>query len=139
LATSRASARKSRSKPSLLEAQAGNTRYLLIGDAEHTRRLNEQLGLKLPLQPYAGKDDPGRFFLCQPLPDPLPADLLEGSPAAARAAVAWVRDGAERCLRGQLDALVTAPVNKEAIVRPGRPSSGKPNSFHNSPAPTARR
>jgi 4-hydroxythreonine-4-phosphate dehydrogenase len=44
---------------------------------------------------------------------------LEGSPAAARAAVAWVREGAERCLRGQLDALVTAPVNKEAIVRSG--------------------
>ena len=46
------------------------------------------------------KTSPGRFFLCQPLPDALPADLLEGSPAAARAAVAWVREGAERCLRG---------------------------------------
>ena len=32
-----------------LEAQADNTRYLLIGDAEHTRRLNEQLGLKLQI------------------------------------------------------------------------------------------
>src|ERR1035441_5956978 len=63
-----------------IEAQAGNTRYLLIGDAEHTHRLNEQLGLRLPLQPYAGKDDPGRFFLCQPLSDPLPADLMDGSP-----------------------------------------------------------
>src|ERR1035441_5243589 len=51
-----------------LEAQADNTRYLLIGDAEHTRRLNEQLGLKLPLQAYTGKDEPGRFFLCQPFP-----------------------------------------------------------------------
>jgi 4-hydroxythreonine-4-phosphate dehydrogenase len=30
-----------------------------------------------------------------------------------------VREGAERCLRGELDALVTAPVNKEAIVRAG--------------------
>ena len=30
-----------------------------------------------------------------------------------------MRDGAERCLRGELDALVTAPVNKEAIVRAG--------------------
>jgi len=102
-----------------LEAQADNTRYLLIGDAEHARRLNQQLGLKLPLQTCAGKDELGRFFLCQPLPDALPTDLLEGSPAAARAAVAWVREGAERCLRGQLDALVTAPVNKESIVRSG--------------------
>jgi 4-hydroxy-L-threonine phosphate dehydrogenase PdxA len=122
-----------------LGAQDDNTRYLLIGDAEHARRLNDQLGLKLLLQTYADKDEPGRFFLRQSLPDALPADLLEGSPAAARAAVAWVREGAERCLRGQLDALVTAPVNKEAIVRSGQPSSAKPNSFPNSPALTAQR
>jgi 4-hydroxythreonine-4-phosphate dehydrogenase len=108
-----------------LEAQADRTRYLLIGDAQHLRRLNEQFGLKLPLQTYSGRDEPGRFFLCQPLPDPLPADLMEGSPAAARAAVAWVRDGAERCLREELDALVTAPVNKEAIVRSGQAFVGQ--------------
>ena len=108
-----------------LEAPADTTRYLLIGDAEHARRLNEQLGLKLPLQANAGKDEAGRFFLCQPLPDPLPENLPEGSPAAARAAVAWVRDGAERCLSGQLDALVTAPVNKEAIVRSGQAFVGQ--------------
>ena len=108
-----------------LEAQADDTRYLLIGDAEHTRRLNEQLGLKLPLQAYTGQDELGRFFLCQPLPDALPTTLLEGSPAAARAAVVWVREGAERCLRGELDALVTAPVNKEAIVRSGQAFIGQ--------------
>jgi 4-hydroxythreonine-4-phosphate dehydrogenase len=33
--------------------------------------------------------------------------------------VAWLREGADRCLRGELDALVTAPVNKEAIIRAG--------------------
>jgi len=103
-----------------LEAQASDTRYLLIGDAQHTRRLNEQLGLKLPLLAYTGTDAPGRFFLCQPLPEALPADLVAGAPAAARAAVAWVREGAERCLCRQLDALVTAPVNKEAILRAGQ-------------------
>jgi 4-hydroxythreonine-4-phosphate dehydrogenase len=102
-----------------VEANADSTRYLLIGDAEHARRLNERLGLKLLLQDYSAKDKPGRVFLCHPLPDVLPADLLEGSPAAARAAVAWVREGAERCLRDELDALVTAPVNKVAIVRAG--------------------
>ena len=108
-----------------VEAQADDTRYLLIGDAEHTRRLNEQLGLKLPLQTYTDRDQAGRIFLCHPLPDVLPADLLEGSPAAALAAVAWVREGAERCLRQQLDALVTAPVNKEAIVRAGQAFVGQ--------------
>jgi 4-hydroxythreonine-4-phosphate dehydrogenase len=102
-----------------VEAPGDGTRYLLIGDAGHTRRLNERLGLRLPLQEYQGKDTPGRFFLCHPLPEVLPDGLPGGSPATARAAVAWVREGAERCLRHELDALVTAPVNKEAIVRAG--------------------
>lgn len=107
------------------ELGADDTRYLLIGDTEHVRRLDEQLGLKLPMETYNGKDRPGRIFLCQPLPESLPADLLEGSPAAARAAVAWVRDGAERCLRDEIDALVTAPVNKYAIVRAGQAFIGQ--------------
>jgi 4-phospho-D-threonate 3-dehydrogenase / 4-phospho-D-erythronate 3-dehydrogenase len=107
------------------EAQTDDTRYLVIGDAAHARRLNEQLGLRLPLQNYTTRDAPGQFFLCQPLPDSLPEDLMEGSPAAARAAVTWVREGAERCLRQELDALVTAPVNKEAIVRAGQAFVGQ--------------
>ncbi|MCX6914240.1 MAG: 4-hydroxythreonine-4-phosphate dehydrogenase PdxA, partial [Verrucomicrobia bacterium] len=107
------------------EAQTDDTRYLVIGDAAHARRLNEQLGLRLPLQNYTTKDAPGQFFLCQPLPDSLPEHLMEGSPAAARAAVTWVREGAERCLRQELDALVTAPVNKEAIVRAGQAFVGQ--------------
>ena len=102
-----------------VEAQMDDTRYLVIGDVAHAHRLNEQLGLRLPLQNYTTKDAPGQLFLCQPLSDALPEDLMEGSPAAARAAVAWVREGAERCLRDELDALVTAPVNKEAILRAG--------------------
>ena len=49
----------------------------------------------------------------------MPAKLPAGSPAAAKAAMAALRAGAERCLRGELAALVTAPVNKEAIIRAG--------------------
>src|SRR5213075_472124 len=93
--------------------------------AQHARNLNRQLGLNLPLQPYSGRNEPGRLFLCNPLSETLPGDLPEGSPAAARAAVAWLREGAQRCLRHELDALVTAPVNKEAIVRSGQPSIGQ--------------
>jgi len=101
-----------------LEAQSDGARYLLIGDAEHALRLNQKLGLNLPLH-IDGKDDSGQFVICNPLPESLPANLPSGSPAAARAAVAWLKDGAERCLRRELDALVTAPVNKESIVRSG--------------------
>jgi 4-hydroxythreonine-4-phosphate dehydrogenase len=101
------------------ELERDATRYLLIGDAEHTRAAVRRFGLNLPLTNYQSKDAPGRLFLCQPLAESLPGDLPPGSPLAARAAVAWVREGAARCLRGELDALVTAPVNKEAIVRAG--------------------
>jgi len=51
-------------------------------------------------------------------------NLPAGAPAAARAAVSWIRQGARLCLAGQLDALVTAPVNKHAIVQAGIPFVG---------------
>ena len=101
------------------------TRYLLIGDAARAHWLNQQFDLGLPLQTYGGQDHPGRFFVCDPLQEPLPTDLVAGSPAAARAAVAWLADGAQRCLRRELDALVTAPVSKEAIVRSGQTFIGQ--------------
>src|SRR5207245_279127 len=46
-------------------------------------------------------------------------------PAAALAALSWLTDGAQRCLRRELDALVTAPVNKESIIRAGQPFIGQ--------------
>jgi 4-hydroxythreonine-4-phosphate dehydrogenase len=107
------------------EARSDGARYLLIGDADCLHRLNQQLGLNLPLQNYSGSNAPGRFFISNPLAEPLPQNLPAGSPAAARAAVAWLKDGAQRCLRNELAALVTAPVNKHAIVRAGIPFVGQ--------------
>jgi 4-hydroxythreonine-4-phosphate dehydrogenase len=101
------------------EASADDTSYLLIGDPDHVERLNQKLGLNLPLIPTDRKISSRRFTLFNPLPDVLPAELAPGSAAAAKAAFHWVHAGAERCLKGELDALVTAPVNKEAIVRAG--------------------
>jgi 4-hydroxythreonine-4-phosphate dehydrogenase len=105
--------------------QEDATRYLLIGDAGYINRLNEGLGLNLPLQPYTGPDVSGRFFIHNPLPEPLPPHLTPGSPAAAKASIAWLEDGGCRCLRHELDALVTAPVNKEAIIHTGRSFIGQ--------------
>jgi 4-hydroxythreonine-4-phosphate dehydrogenase len=107
------------------EAEQDDTRYLLIGDREHTAALGARLGLHFPLQPFSEFRGQGRFFLHNPLREPLPSRLEAGSPAAARAAVAWLADGAQRCLRHETDALVTAPVNKEAIVRSGQPFIGQ--------------
>src|SRR5580704_15108990 len=107
------------------EAHTDQLRYLLIGDAEHLERVNRQLGLQLPLQPYSDADGTGRFLTHNPLTEALPLDLAPGSHAAAKAAAAWLKDGAQRCLRRELDALVTAPVNKEAIIHTGLPFIGQ--------------
>src|SRR5436190_21727356 len=107
------------------EAAADDTRYLLIGDAALLRQLNEQLRLRLPLEPYEGASESGRFFVHSPMSEALPGTLSPGSPAAALAALSWLTDGAQRCLRRELDALVTAPVNKESILRAGQPFIGQ--------------
>jgi len=101
------------------EATADETKYLLIGDESNTRRMNASLGHNLPLKNFSGYDDTAKYLITNPLANPLPENLPAGSPLAAKAAVASLRDGAERCLRGELVALVTAPVNKEAIIRAG--------------------
>lgn len=101
------------------ESRNDDSRYLFIGDAGVLARVNQKLGLALPLKPFSGEKDGVRFLMADPLGDPLPVDLPAGDPLAAKASVAWLRDGAERCLRGELDAMVTAPVNKESIIRAG--------------------
>jgi 4-hydroxythreonine-4-phosphate dehydrogenase len=107
------------------EANEDETRYLLIGDSDHTAALYEKLGLQLPLQPFSEFGAQGRIFVHNPLHEALPSNLEPGSPAAARAAVAWLTDGAQRCLSHETDALVTAPLSKEAVVRSGQPFIGQ--------------
>src|SRR5260221_14776393 len=75
------------------------TRYLLIGDTDHVRALNQRLGINLELQNWSDANQPGRIFLFNPVAEPLPPELMEGSPAASRAAVASLREGPHRCLR----------------------------------------
>ena len=107
------------------EIAADDTKYLLIGDEKNLRSLNERFLLNLPLQKFSGYDDGGKVFITNPLASPLPADLPEGSPLAAHAAIAALHDGGQRCLRGELDALVTAPVNKQSIIRAGHKFIGQ--------------
>jgi 4-hydroxythreonine-4-phosphate dehydrogenase len=99
------------------EAGADDTKYLFIGDENYLHRLNQKFELNLPLKKFSAYNTAGKFFIADPLAQQLPENLPAGSPLAARASVAWLRDGGERCLRGELDALVTAPVNKESIIR----------------------
>ena len=101
------------------EAGRDETKYLLIGDEKILRRQNRELSLDLPLQPFSTGAAAGKFFITDPLGGTLPEKVAVGAPPVANASIAWLRDGGERCLRRQLDALVTAPVNKESIIRAG--------------------
>jgi 4-hydroxythreonine-4-phosphate dehydrogenase len=107
-------------KALVAEQQAGDAAWVLIGDEARIRSLNRELGLQLPFKSYAERASsaPG-FFIIDSVPAPLPQTLAPGAAEAARAAFNWVKVGAERCVRGEFEGLVTAPVNKEAIVRAG--------------------
>ena len=107
------------------ELPADDTRYLLIGDAGCVQQWTLKLGLNLRVQPYRKPIEPGRVFVYNPFPQPLLPDLAPGYPPAAGAALAWLTDAAQRCLRREMDALVTAPVNKQAILRTGQPFVGQ--------------
>jgi 4-hydroxythreonine-4-phosphate dehydrogenase len=102
------------------EAGSDKTKYLLIGDTKTLQQHNRQLSLDLPLQKFSEYTDAGRFFMVDPLAGSLPENLTAGAIPAAQASVAWLRNGGERCLCRELDALVTAPVNKESIIRSGQ-------------------
>src|SRR5258706_12795086 len=101
------------------EAPADETKYLLIGDEHCLRQLNSSPDLNLPLEKFSGYGAAGRFFVFNPHAEPLPEKLPAGSPLAAHAAIAALHDGGQPSLRGELDAFVTPPANKESIVRPG--------------------
>lgn len=103
------------------ELGADDTRYLLIGDEALLQSLNDQLGLGLDFDSSTKAATTARLRII----NPSPSDAARTSPfsphtsEAARAALAWLKHGAELCLNGKADALVTAPVNKESIIRSG--------------------
>ena len=101
------------------EAGADDTKYLFIGDSEYLAQLNEKLSIGLPLRGFSSYDNGAKFFTFDPSLEFLPKNLLKGSSVVVNFALAALHDGAQRCRRGELDALVTAPVNKEAIIRAG--------------------
>lgn len=111
------------------EAANDGDHYVLIGDARCPRQLNDCLRLNLPLADYAGASNDARFTILDSGGEPLPSQLNPGAPEAARAAVRWLGQGADLCLNKKLDAVVTAPVNKEAIVRTGIPFVGQTEFF----------
>jgi 4-hydroxythreonine-4-phosphate dehydrogenase len=107
------------------EAACDETKYLFIGDSEYLAQLNEKLSINLPLRGFSSYDNGAKFFTFDPSLEFLPKNLLKGSSVIANFALAALHDGTQRCLRGELDALITAPVNKKTMVDAGHKFIGQ--------------
>jgi 4-hydroxythreonine-4-phosphate dehydrogenase len=100
-------------------AAPDDTRCLLLGDGRQLVELNRQLQLNLELPEVANPAHQlTRFAVFNPAG-------TDATTTPALAAVAWLRCAGELCLAGELEAMITAPVNKEAIVRAGHPFIGQ--------------
>lgn len=103
----------------------GDVALVLVGDSETIRNEAVRCGVTQPIQPWQeAVSGPGLWSL-DPGDRALSLGLKAGAPEAARAAVASLREGARRCLKGEWQGLVTAPVSKEAIQRSGMPFVGQ--------------
>lgn len=101
------------------------TVYVLVGDGAVVGYFAGLLGIEAELPRWAERTEvASRIYLRTEGPE-LAGNLTVGHPEAAKAAVAWLRAGVSLCLAGEFQGLVTAPVNKEAIIRSGVPFVGQ--------------
>jgi 4-hydroxythreonine-4-phosphate dehydrogenase len=109
-----------------LESSVDDTRYVVVGDAASVRSWSARLGWDPGFRDWAGADPGDRFLVHEPtLGKPLPATMAPGAAPAAEAALTWLAEGAQLCLAGRLDALVTAPLSKASVLRTGRIFTGQ--------------
>lgn len=107
--------------------------WVLVGEAWLLEQVGRQVGYQprriltdaaegIELDGLADENEPVVLDLQQVVP----SDVRTGQVAAAcgRAAVAYVRRAVELCQAGQAAALVTGPLNKEAVVLSGLPFVG---------------
>ena len=106
-----------------LWAEAGPPSAFVIGDAAILRRAVDLLGAPLEVRPIAApaeaKAKPGQIDLLAA--SRLPADLPYGriDPRAGAAAYAYVERAIALAMTGEIGAIVTAPLNKEAMKSAG--------------------
>jgi 4-phospho-D-threonate 3-dehydrogenase / 4-phospho-D-erythronate 3-dehydrogenase len=92
-------------------------RWTLIGDLSGVLAAEESTNVRLNSLPVA-------FLDTHQLPTGRKIAFGELRAEYGRAAAAYVRVGTEMCLRGEAAAIVTAPLNKEAVTLSGMPFSG---------------
>ncbi len=101
---------------------------VLIGDAEELRRQALRLGLPCDYPSVAENDfDPAAAadgLICDTARLVGPVEWGEVSAAAGRAAISFIETGTRLCLDRRLDAIATAPINKESLKLAGSPFPG---------------
>ena len=100
------------------EFDSDDARYLLVGDGTLIRGAAAHLGLHSPI---AQLHSQGRLHIIEPDESTHHGTgfLKQGSADAARRAICWLKAGAQLCLNNEAQALLTAPVNKAAIINSG--------------------
>ena len=109
-------------------ATEASVRFVVYGDrriADAAARYAGWISSVPEVSECSNGGDSVRVCLDSSAVPPLPPLLPVGAPAAALAAVAWLRQGGLAARAGVIDALVTGPVNKEAIIRAGVPFVGQ--------------
>ena len=96
---------------------ASLARWLIVGDAGVLRAAEELTGLAIEQGESLALVDPHAIGSGHIAPGKLNADC-------GHAAVEYVRRATELCLRNEAAAVVTAPVNKEAVTLSGQPFTG---------------
>lgn len=99
--------------------------YQIFGSAEVLAQVEAKLHTGVSIACDGQAPQPGGITLLDRYGARFSTSPTPGSRAGASAAVAWLQSGAEACLRGQLAGIVTAPVNKHAIVEAGIPFVGQ--------------
>lgn len=107
---------------SLKSSNLKNSIPVLIGSRRVIQYYSEKFDIKLPFKTLTGRDglETGSVYLLDLIDEaefePNPGEL---SKEAGSLAMQAVQKGIELCLNGQANALVTAPISKEAIHKAG--------------------
>jgi 4-phospho-D-threonate 3-dehydrogenase / 4-phospho-D-erythronate 3-dehydrogenase len=103
-------------------------RYVIVGDANVLRHTAQQIGVLLPEAIVSRIEDcPADAGICILDVDALDAaDYATGrlSAACGCASVAYIEAATRLCLEGVVAAMITGPVNKEAVTLAGIPFTG---------------
>lgn len=92
--------------------------FVFVGDTGTAKRAAQTFCPGIQFSDYHPKR-PTRYMIHDPLPQPLAETLEPGGEAAATAAFLSLDRVGRMCIRSEVDAMVTAPVSKEAIIRAG--------------------